>query len=798
MAQKSLLDIRFPLGGLDRRSPYRQQPPFTTMDALNVWPIEGLEGRERGGSRPGIWRSFPTQPAIAAPICMMATVPHVSDSGLTYWTEHFDGETVDPVWSAASWGTDSPEILPRNLDEVDTDLTVGDIVRDAFSPLIDLTQEYTVSIYIVPFKNKHHGKYTVYARMDNAAPDATDEGITVEIELIGGTDEDPPVIQGRLIEYNAGAPTYYDFDMILPDKADAGWFRVLIDGDDVTVYWQDTELASETVTAHAGQRVGVGIECTEYEGVCLVDRFRVEYYEDTVAIVKRERPVLVVSGGGGLYRETSLDTLAELTTDLGLSADRQIAAIDRGQKLYIADYGDVNAEGTDGAVNAAGTLLTAVSVANWTLLGLDAYSYHVVLTAVTGNIVAGVYEIDSIAAGGLTLTASVGGSGTCDFRVERGPKIYDPSADTLALMTTTDGSVPVGCSIIARYRDRLVFAGDPNAPHLWYMSRQGDPEDFDYGASAMDFGRATAGSVSEAGAVGEPIKAIIPFSDDYLIFGCKNSLWQLEGDAVYGGQLNILDMSVGIVDKMAWCKGPGGELIFLSNDGVYVLSPGGGSHPIPFSREKLPQELKNPDTNMYDISMAYDPVFNGVHLYMTVHRDAVAGGAQPGLHWWIDWNFKGFWPMKTTTSLEPRVVFQSQSYEAANNNVLLGTYLGVICNYSYSRGSDEGSAFESYVMYGPISLGGSMYRRGLISELWGVLDEQSAFVDWSVLVAETEESARGATVHTTGRWYAGASSKSRPRARGMSFLLKISSEVAPWAIDKIGAIIKRVGRQRLE
>ena len=54
MPQKALVDLRFPVGGLNRRYAYRQQPPYTTPDCLNMRPFDVIEGRERGGSRPGL------------------------------------------------------------------------------------------------------------------------------------------------------------------------------------------------------------------------------------------------------------------------------------------------------------------------------------------------------------------------------------------------------------------------------------------------------------------------------------------------------------------------------------------------------------------------------------------------------------------------------------------------------------------------------------------------------------------------------------------------------------------------
>ena len=54
MAKQRSLSLRFPVGGVVRRLAFESQAPFTTPDALNVWPTQWDTGRERGGSRPGL------------------------------------------------------------------------------------------------------------------------------------------------------------------------------------------------------------------------------------------------------------------------------------------------------------------------------------------------------------------------------------------------------------------------------------------------------------------------------------------------------------------------------------------------------------------------------------------------------------------------------------------------------------------------------------------------------------------------------------------------------------------------
>ena len=80
----------------------------------------------------------------------------------------------------------------------------------------------------------------------------------------------------------------------------------------------------------------------------------------------------------------------------------------------------------------------------------------------------------------------------------------------------------------------------------------------DYGADEQDGGRAMAGGVADAADIPDPVVAIVPHTDDFLLFFCSHSTWIMRGDAALGAGVDPISHRVGIVGRDAWCKLPGG------------------------------------------------------------------------------------------------------------------------------------------------------------------------------------------------------------------------------------------------
>lgn len=777
------------MAGINRAVAYRQQPPFTTFDAQNVIPSSGIKGRERGGSRPGISKHSYTQLGSGNPIRLLNSVTVTANDGFTTWVDEFAGTALGGEWSTASWIGTSIGLLPDDTASVDFD-DEGGIVRSALTA-IDTAEAYSIEIYIEPYEGAHHGTYSLFARMDNTTPVATTGGVIAELTVTGATG----IYTGQLTVYAAGVPTVYAFTGATTGDARGGWFRMYVSSNDITCYWLGTTvLAATTVSAAVGSRVGFGMETTVEGGITLVDTFRAQYYT-TYEEQPVRRTYLVASANGSVYRDGFIGTMTDIGGSVNLTGSYQLQSAERGQSLYIADFDLPRVAGTDGARGTGNTKLDAASVSDWSTYSIDVNNDVVLITSASGGGgTNGTYKISSVASGEITLTTSwcTGVGATCTYSIQRAPKVYAPVANTLSIWTATAGQVPTGCRLCVRYRDRIVLAGDPDNPHLWYMSRLGDPLDFDYGADPDDLAKAIAGTVAEAGRIGEPMTAMIPHTDDYLIFGCTNSVWVLGGDPAYGGQINNLSQTIGIVDKQAWCRGPAGEIVFLSRDGLYLIQAGGQSYPVSISRERLPEELLNVNPSIYTVSMVYDPILRGVHVYST------RASTDSTDHWYLDWETKSFWRWQLPNTREPTYAMYFPSDHAEETGVLLGCRDGYIRRYRDANDTDEGTEVTSYVYLGPIGLSPNDYNEGVLQELMGVLAKDSGQVTWSVHPANSAEEAADADALWSGTWSEGRNISQHPRARGMALVVKLeNAQNRRWAVESVLAKVVEGGKVRL-
>ena len=786
---RKTLALKFPAAGLSKKLSLQSQPPYTTGDSLNVRPVDSVTQRVRGGSRPGLAKSHYTALGSGNPVRLLNAVTVVSQNGLTFWQDNFDGASLEEGWSTADYPGNSMLVL-NNFASVTANNT-GGIVRVRPTDL-DTGQEYQLETYLVPYDGAHAGDYYIYFGFSAATADPEVTGIVVTLSMPGSSG----AYSGHIKRYSAGVvQEEYLFTNGTTGAAQAGWFRVTVTGTLVAVYWLENLLTSNVMTIPAGTGIGFGANATQTGSIALVDSFRVEY--NTANNSQNFRRLLVASSNGLLYKEAFLNTFVSVGTPLTLNSDRMLMSAERRQKLYIADCGNPRITGTTTTNGINGTTFDSGAIADWSVYGIDADDDMVVLTNPETGVTAGAYQITTVAAGSLTLTTSASSTaGDADFRIERCPKIYDPIAGTLTrwVATTGLGNVPIGCPLVVTYRDRMVMAGPPVAPHSWYMSRQGDPLDWDYGADAGDAGRAVAGINTESGLLGDPIYALIASGDEYLIFGCENSMWVLRGDPTYGGGLQSLDRNIGIVDKGAYCHGPNGEVIFLSRDGLYNVAPGGGGAQS-MSRERIPDELLRLDRAVFEINLAYDVINRGVII-------SVAGRANGGTvrNYWYDWETKGFFPESPAlTSYDATSMLAFNATASSDTGVYHGCRDGYVRKHNRWATRDDDDAYSSYIDIGPIR-SGTDYEDGYVHELVGVTSQDSSDVAFALYVGDHHEQAQEATTaFYSGTWdVQGRNYTHRPRARAGSFKIRVSNGETgkAWCFESIQATLGPGGTQR--
>jgi len=832
-----IVSLDFPLRGLNKALSHRAQPPQTSPDLLNVRWFEAIEGRARGGQRPGLTRTYPQRLGSGNPIRLITQGTRlITESTSTqtqyffYWKDVFDrtGDSLGPDYTDATWlGTSPPTTDGGSYTNFGNP-------RGAWSEQYRLgmdgaapSQPLTVLIEITPNAGQHWGIYYLFVAYDSVNPDPRVNGIIARFRPRNGS----VAAELRLIEYQASVAINTWSAPVTPAvPATPITFSLTFTGQETPPGWRVKVQGYESfiqadLTVRPEGKIGFGMDVSGSSGlpagnlyppaICLVSRFEVSALTTEVSTATSARTFLFASAFGRSYVEHTPGVLDRITgPDAGLSADRLLCADWRSDKIYIADWG-LKVQGDDdhrGTLASNGYDLTAVGISTWVAYHIDPASDVIMLYDTTGAVEEGTYGIADVQGGKLVLNSSAGGAGTGKYRVERAPKVYNAKTDSLTIwgsMPPPEGSssssassgssssweplgkgvVPSGCSLVCLWADRMVLASSDTDPHIWFMSRQGDPYDWDYGQD--DVQAAIPGQNSPAGKVGDRITALVPFSDDFLIFGCVGSVWILRGDPGYQGKIDAVSREVGMLGQRAWCQGSRGEIYFLSAQGLYVMSAG-GEPPVPLSPEILPRELLHIEPASVWVQLGWNPREETVHMFLTNRN-----GTNDNLHWIYDTRGKGFWKDSTVHPHGPTAIHNYQTEIEAYRHLLIGGSDGYIRHFDYSADTDDGRSVPSHVVYQPVRLADD-WREGVLTDLVGTMDLNTGGVTYQLLAGDDHQDILSAPVRATGTWTGGLQHSVRSRVRAGSFGLRLSNaEDRRWSVEKVMATLREAGRHRL-
>ena len=822
MAELRKVGFPFPVKGLNRNWSFRDQPLLTSPDMLNVRAYDTIGDRVRGGQRPGVDKLYDEQlgGTDGSPIRLLSQVTSVkkvnTQEGID--EDNFDrpdsddpGEDwEDPVWIAtpAAWGIHKNQAFAQGRD----DTRIRGCVRKDLS--FSDSHKYSIQVTVQQTGKDftEHGRF-LWARMDDDNPDLETDGVEAYIRL---RCSDYTYSQGRyqtmqtgdvtFKSYISGEETSYSVETIPwgVDSLYRGYgphkFKMVVDDDNVKVYWDGFEVISQDVEGLSGQRVGFGLRCRPHDNKCFADDWLATGVMQTAEPVER-RVVLVAGAGGKIYSEAtgvnefSAGTLTQVTGDVASIADDKwaIMATEQENNLYIADR-EIRIEGTGGDIAGNGTDLTDdLGISDWRTYDIDVDTDKVKISAGTDDVTDGTYGITSVAEEKLVLSSSAGGAGTCAYAVQRAPKIYDPVNNAVSLWTPTKGTLPLGCSMIALYRNRIVLTGDPGDVHNWYMCRQGDPTDFEYGAD--DEQTPIAGHNAKAGKVGEPITAVVPWRDDYMLFGCAESIWVMRGDPATGGLLDNICRGVGIVDKFAWCIDPSSTIYFLGPHGLYMMGMEGNygpmSAPKAISPTILPDDLVRVNTELKEVNLAWDGDLQGVFIFITTRDPGTS------VHWFYDVRQRAFFPDVLPSDCGPTRVFYYLADVVQLRKLILGGRTGYLRIMDRTKADDDGTAISSHVVFAPQRLTDD-HSKGVLTEIQAALDETSSDVAYEIRAGDTHQGAIAATASLSGVWKGGGMRPSvRTRVRAGSACLRLaSSGHGSWAVENIIGKAKVAGKQR--
>jgi len=270
------------------------------------------------------------------------------------------------------------------------------------------------------------------------------------------------------------------------------------------------------------------------------------------------------------------------------------------------------------------------------------------------------------------------------------PHWYDWTVYPGGASGTMPGKAYLGCL----YRGRGVLAGNPDYPYQWYMSKLGDLFNFAY--TVNDPLSAVSGGNADAGEIGDIIRCLIPYKDDYLIFGCANSIWVMRGDPVMGGSLDEVDLTVGIYGANSWCFDGEGNLYFWGSAGIDKLPRDFG--PIDhISSLRLPELISDEaaDPSTHRISMAYDRKRNGIFITVTKVTDGTNSC------YWYDLALKSFYPESYPEECGAYSLFYYDANDTDYKDLLVGCKDGYIRKFDDSKKDDDiggtDEAINSYV-----------------------------------------------------------------------------------------------------
>lgn len=364
---------------------------------------------------------------------------------------------------------------------------------------------------------------------------------------------------------------------------------------------------------------------------------------------------------------------------------------------------------------------------------------------------------------------------------------YDPQTDTASVWVASAGTLPNNggntARLICLYRGRIVLSGVSGDDSNWFMSKVGDPDDWDYAPATPTVIDAVAGNSSDAGMCPDIVTALIPYSDDELIFGGDHSINRLSGDAQETGRIDLISNVIGVAWGRAWTKDPDGATYFFGmRGGVFRLETRGG-FPQRISGEKIDDRLRDLSVSDAVVRMAWNDFEQLLHVF--IHN--LDGSVSESVTW--DKRRQAWWVDTLANSNHRGIAIHTfDGDEPDDRAILIGGRDGHIYKLDPDATDDDGTAIDSHVLWGPIksSSGVSIQITEISLTLADTADDVDVYLFAGASAEEAFAKAEAATPDWSATAGAGRNPSFRPMVRGYYVYAQIRQQTGSgWAFEQM-------------
>lgn len=361
----------------------------------------------------------------------------------------------------------------------------------------------------------------------------------------------------------------------------------------------------------------------------------------------------------------------------------------------------------------------------------------------------------------------------------------------------TKGTIPDYCSLITTWRSRIVLARQASDPHMWHMSKAGDPFDWDLAPDPPTAIQAVSGSMADrAGLCPDLINAVIPYTDDFLIFGGDRSIWRLSGDPMAGGEFDLVTDVTGISFGTPWTKDPAGILYFAgSRGGIFAMQANGQF--VRISLNSIERRLQDIDFSTYRFELVWNYREEGLHVFIVPYASDDAGAAQSSYFWekktggWYEDDFSNL-------DVQPVGAAVWDGDALSDRRVTVVGRDGVLREWDEDATTDDGHNIVSAVTIGPLLAGWPRTEyESRMRGLTGVVASDAGQAGVTVKTFATDHPETLGSGSGSTYWSQGHNGPNPTRARGAYIYVQLnSSSENRWSIESMGADISRGGRAR--